>query len=111
MVGILKVYLVFFAMLNNLASGVISVVGHLPKMEFLQLLYEFSSLFHLGEFVASWLEWQRRVGSLLVFEQKTTYSINLAGNQSIYFTPFVLGFHTRNTLSVFIYVLGVKYID
>ena len=53
MVGILEVHLVLFAMLNNLALGVISAVGHLPKMELLQFLYEFSSLFHLGESVTS----------------------------------------------------------
>ena len=53
MVGILEVHLVFFAMLNNLALGVISTVGNLPEMELLQLLYEFNSLFHLGEFIAS----------------------------------------------------------
>ena len=56
MVSIIEMHLVFFTMINHFTVGVISVIGHLAKMESLQLLYEFTSLFHLNEPVASSLK-------------------------------------------------------
>ena len=53
MVSIFEMHLVFFTMLRNFTMGVISVIAHLAKVESLELLYEFTSLFYLSELVAS----------------------------------------------------------